>query len=105
MKKTLYFAEIQFKGHSIPWHIYQTGFKPDIPRMDSDHLFQSLEDLEDAISRAKDECEDGAIDFIRRESVEVYTCRECGMEFDLEEMHSDEECDPCYRAAAMGPES
>lgn len=102
MKKTLYFAEIYFKGHWAPWAIYRTGFKPDIPRMDSDHLFSSLEDLEDAISRAKDECVEGTIDEIRRESVEVYTCRDCGMEFGQDEIRESGECDPCYRAAEMG---
>lgn len=103
MKKTLYYAEIYFKGHFIPWNVYRTGFKPDIPRMESEHLFPKLEDLEDAILRAKDECADGTIDEIRKESVEVYTCRDCGMEFGHDEMRESGECDPCYRAAAMGP--
>lgn len=103
MKKTLHYAEIYFNGHFIPWSVYRTGFKPDIPRMDSDHLFSSLEDLEDAILRAKDECAADAIDRICRESVEVYTCRNCGMEFGQDEMRESGECDPCYRASAMGP--
>lgn len=103
MKKTLYYAEIYFKGHFIPWSVYRTGFKPWSESISKTYLFDQLEELEDAILRAKDACMNEAIEEIRRQSVEVYTCRDCGREFDQEEMHTDDECDPCYRANAMGP--
>jgi hypothetical protein len=98
----LFYAEVYFKSHFTPYYIHKGGFNSDIPCLSSAYLFGDRFELEDAITRAKDECEGENIAKIVVECVDLTECRECGIEHLPEDIMDSGECYPCFHAAAMG---